>query len=77
MAKKFSELEAKMSPESRARVEEEVRKALIEIPLNELRNARGLSQKMPAEAWLAFDGLGEKGVCFGGKEQPWPHRRED
>jgi ribosome-binding protein aMBF1 (putative translation factor) len=50
MAKKFSELEAKMSPESRTRVKEEVRKALAEMPLNELRNARGLSQKMLAEA---------------------------
>jgi hypothetical protein len=30
MAKKFSELEAKMSPESRARVGEKVKKALAE-----------------------------------------------
>jgi len=50
MAKKFSELEAKMSPERRARIAEEVKKTLSEMPLHELRNARGLSQKMLAEA---------------------------
>jgi DNA-binding XRE family transcriptional regulator len=49
MAKKFSELEAKMSPERRARMAEKVKTALAEMPLNELRNARGLSQKMLAE----------------------------
>ena len=50
MAKKFAELEAKISPERRARIDEEVKKALAEMPLNELRNARGLSQHMLAEA---------------------------
>ena len=50
MAKKFAELEAKMSPERRARIDQEVKKALTEMPLNELRNARGLSQQMLAEA---------------------------
>jgi ribosome-binding protein aMBF1 (putative translation factor) len=50
MAKRFSELEAKMSPERRARISAEVKKAIDEMPLNELRNARGLSQKMLAEA---------------------------
>ena len=50
MARKFSELEAKMSPERKAKVDAEVKKALAEMPLNELRNARGLSQKMLAEA---------------------------
>ena len=50
MAKKFSELEAKMSPESRVRVEALEQKMLAEMPLNELRQARGLSQKMLAEA---------------------------
>ncbi len=50
MAKKFSELEAKMSPERKARIAEEVKKALADMPLNELRNARGLSQKVLAEA---------------------------
>ena len=50
MAKKFSELEAKMKPERRARITEKVKEALTEMPLNELRNARGLSQTMLAEA---------------------------
>jgi predicted transcriptional regulator len=49
MAKKFSELRAKMSPESRARAEVKVKILLAEMPLNELRQARGLSQKMLAE----------------------------
>ncbi|MDR1636701.1 MAG: helix-turn-helix domain-containing protein [Treponema sp.] len=49
MTHKFSELEEKMSPESRARVGQAVREALKELPLDELRNARGLSQKMLAE----------------------------
>jgi len=49
MAKKFSELRAKMSPERRAKNAEMVKKALEEMPLNELRNARGLSQKMLAD----------------------------
>ena len=50
MAKNFSELVAKMSPERRERIAKEVKKALAEMPLNELRNARGLSQQMLAEA---------------------------
>jgi DNA-binding XRE family transcriptional regulator len=50
MTHKFSELEEKMSPESRSRVDHAVQKALDELPLDELRNARGLSQKMLAEA---------------------------
>lgn len=50
MAKKFSELMAKMPPESRARAEAMTQKMLAEMPLDELRRARGLSQKMLAEA---------------------------
>jgi ribosome-binding protein aMBF1 (putative translation factor) len=50
MTHKFSELEEKMRPESRARVDHAVQEALKELPLDELRNARGLSQKMLAEA---------------------------
>ena len=50
MAKKFSELESKMNPERRAKIAERVKKTLAEMPLNELRNARGLSQQMLAEA---------------------------
>ena len=47
--RKFSELEAKMSPERRARIAEKVKATLAEMPLNELRNARGLTQEMLAE----------------------------
>jgi len=50
MARKFSELEEKMSPESKQWVKQEVAKTLATMPLGELRNARGLSQKMLAEA---------------------------
>ena len=49
MAKKFAELEAKMSPAAREWVKQEVAKTLAEMPLNELRNARGLSQQMLAD----------------------------
>lgn len=49
MAKKFAELRAKMSPESLARAEEKAQVLLAEMPLNELRQARGLSQKVLAE----------------------------
>jgi DNA-binding transcriptional regulator YiaG len=49
MAKKFSELEAKMSPASRARSDALYRKLLAEMPLNELRQARALSQVKLAE----------------------------
>lgn len=49
MAKKFSELRAQMSPESRARAEVKAQGMLAEMPLHELRQARGLSQKMLAE----------------------------
>ena len=49
MAKKFAELRAKMSPESQARAQTRAQMMLAEMPLNELRQARGLSQKMLAE----------------------------
>ena len=49
MAKKFSELRARMSPESRVHAEAKAQAMLAEMPLNELRQARGLSQKMLAE----------------------------
>lgn len=49
MAKKFSELREKMPPESQARVEAKAQVLLAEMPLNELRQARGLSQKVLAE----------------------------
>ncbi|MCY1200626.1 Helix-turn-helix domain protein [compost metagenome] len=49
MAKKFDALREKMSPEARARVEARAQEMLAEMPLNELRQARGLSQKMLSE----------------------------
>lgn len=49
MAKKFAELRATMSPESQARSEAKAQTMLAEMPLHELRQARGLSQKMLAE----------------------------
>lgn len=49
MAKKFSSLREKMSPESQARAEAKAQVLLAEMPLNELRQARGLSQKVLAE----------------------------
>lgn len=49
MAKKFAELRAKMSPEARSQSEAKVQEILKEMPLHELRQARGLSQKVLAE----------------------------
>ena len=49
MAKKFSELRAKMKPEAQKRAAAMSQTMLAEMPLNELRQARGLSQKMLAE----------------------------
>ena len=49
MTKKFSELRSRMSPESQTRAEAKAQVMLAEMPLNELRQARGLSQKMLAE----------------------------
>jgi DNA-binding XRE family transcriptional regulator len=49
MAKKFADLRAQMTPESRARAEAKAKAMLADMPLNELRQARGLSQKMLAD----------------------------
>ena len=45
MTKKFIELRAKLSPERQARVRERTREMLKEMPLQELRQARKLSQE--------------------------------
>jgi len=50
MARNFKELRARMSPESRARVEARVKKALKEMPLDELREARELTQNQLAQS---------------------------
>lgn len=49
MAKKLSDLRAKMNPEAQKRASAMAQSMLAEMPLNELRQARGLSQKMLAE----------------------------
>jgi predicted XRE-type DNA-binding protein len=49
MARKYSELRSKMSPEARARVDARVITALEQLPLLELRKARNLSQQKLAE----------------------------
>ena len=49
MAKKLSELRAGMSQAAREMSDGIARQMLAEMPLNELRQARGLSQKMLAE----------------------------
>lgn len=49
MAKKFSVLRATLSEESQRRSEAMAQAMLAEMPLHELRQARGLSQKMLAD----------------------------
>jgi ribosome-binding protein aMBF1 (putative translation factor) len=45
MAKKFSDLVAKMSPERRAEVDARASELMTEMALSDLRRARGLSQE--------------------------------
>jgi hypothetical protein len=45
MAKSFKTLEEQMSPEARARAEQKVEKFITEMPLNELRAARKMTQE--------------------------------
>lgn len=56
MARKFSELRSKMSPEARARVDARVVATLQQLPLLELRKARNLSQQKLAEALKTTQG---------------------
>jgi DNA-binding XRE family transcriptional regulator len=49
MAKNFRELEKKMSPELRARSDKEYERLLAEMPLQQLRAARELTQQQMAE----------------------------
>ena len=44
MSKNFKELQGKLSPERRARIEVRVKKALSEMALDELREARKMTQ---------------------------------
>jgi len=48
MAKKFSELRSAMSAEAQTRAEQLANAMLAEMPLHELRQARGLSQQVLA-----------------------------
>ncbi len=62
MAKKFSELRAKMPKDAQERVAkrnaEEIKRLSAKMPLQELRQARGLSQTLLAE----YLGVGEPTV---------------
>ena len=49
MTDKYSKLRSGMSPEAQGRAEAKAQAMLDQMPLNELRQARGLSQKMLAE----------------------------
>jgi DNA-binding transcriptional regulator YiaG len=49
MAHKFNELRARMAPAAQARSAANAPTMLTGMPLNELRKARGLSQKMLAD----------------------------
>lgn len=49
MTEKFAGLRAKMSPDAQERVQAKAQELLAELPLNELRQARGLSQKTLSE----------------------------
>ena len=49
MASKFSDLRSRISPETQARAGAKAQAMLAEMPLDKLRQARGLSQKMLAE----------------------------
>jgi DNA-binding XRE family transcriptional regulator len=51
LAKKFSDLRAKMSPEARTRSHELALRTLLEIPLRELREAREKTQQDLANAF--------------------------
>lgn len=50
MAKKFSELQARMTPQARADAERIFQQHLKEMPLHELRKARQMSQDTLAKA---------------------------
>jgi transcriptional regulator with XRE-family HTH domain len=49
MAKSYSALRAKMSPEARTKAEEQTRQLMQEMPLQELRQARKMSQEQMAK----------------------------
>jgi DNA-binding transcriptional regulator YiaG len=60
MPRNFKELRETMSPESRARVEERVQQALRAMPLEELREARELTQTQLAQVLQVSQGAVSK-----------------
>jgi len=60
MARNFNELRDKMSPESRAAVEERVRQTLAAMPMDELREARALTQTQLASVLNVTQGAVSK-----------------
>lgn len=50
MAKSFESLKSKISPERKAKIDERIQKALAEMPLAELRQARQLTQEQIASS---------------------------
>jgi DNA-binding XRE family transcriptional regulator len=60
MAKNFNELLAKMSPERRAGIEASVRESLAQMPLEELRQARAMTQTQLASVLEVSQGAVSK-----------------
>jgi DNA-binding XRE family transcriptional regulator len=60
MARNYNELRAKMSPESRAEVERRVQETLAMMPLEELREARELTQTQLAQVLRVSQGAVSK-----------------
>jgi len=60
MARNFKELQAKMDPVRRARVEQRVQKALKAMPLEGLRDARELTQAQLAQVLNVSQGAVSK-----------------
>ena len=50
MAKSFSALKAKLSPERTAKIDLRIQEAMAEMPLTELRHARRLTQEQIAKS---------------------------
>jgi len=60
MARNFNELRAKMDPARRTKVEERVQEALKAMPLEELREARELTQTQLAQVLKVSQGAVSK-----------------
>lgn len=60
MARNFKELRSRMEPERRARVEQRVKDALKAMPLEELREARELTQNQLAKVLHVSQGAVSK-----------------